>query len=172
MTLRHATRPSRLGPIAWVADGGEVLGIYFVGHWRKPQRASAGVEAAPDDPVIARAAAQLDEWLEGERRGFDIGWRLEGSDLERSVWALLLAIPYGETTTYGAIARRLGNPHLAQEVGRCVGENPLSIVVPCHRVVGSDGSLTGYAGGLERKAFLLDLEGYLTGRTLLDPRIA
>ena len=172
MTLRHATRPSRLGPIAWVVDGEEVLGIYFVGHRRKPGRASAGVEASADDVVVARAAAQLDEWLAGERREVDFAWRTEGGDLERSVWALLLEIPYGETTTYGALARRLGNPHLAQEVGRCVGENPLSIVVPCHRVIGSDGSLTGYAGGLERKAFLLDLEGYLTGRTLLDPRIA
>lgn len=170
MTLRHATRPSRLGPIAWVAEGGEILGIYFLGHWRKPQRAAVGVEADADDEVIGAAAAQLDAWLDGERRDFDFAWRLEGSDLERRVWARLGDIPYGETTTYGAIARELGNPHLAQEVGRCVGENPLSVVVPCHRVVGSDGSLTGYAGGLERKAFLLDLEGYLSGRTLLDPR--
>ncbi len=170
MTLRHATRPSRLGPIAWVAEGEEVLGIYFTGHGRRPGRADAGIEAASDDPVVERAAGQLDAWLAGERRDVDFPWRLDGGDLEQRVWAMLVEIPYGETTTYGALAARLGNPHLAQEVGRCVGGNPLSIVVPCHRVVGADGSLTGYAGGLERKAFLLDLEGYLTGRTLLDPR--
>lgn len=170
MTLRHARFATRLGDLDVVLDGDVVTGLYFPGHRRKPARATAGEPAAPGDPLVAAVAGQVRAWLAGERRDFDLPLRLDGSDLERRVWGLLTRIPYGATTTYGALARELGNPHLAQEVGRAVGENPVSVVVPCHRVVGADGSLTGYAGGLGRKAYLLDLEGFLSGRTLLDPR--
>ncbi len=102
------------------------------------------------------SSQQLEEYFGGSRHTFEVPSRLEGSEFQRRVWSVLEEIPYGETTTYGEIAARLGEP--AQAVGKAVGQNPLSIVVPCHRVIGKDGSLTGYAGGLKRKQFLLDLE--------------
>ncbi|WP_312977210.1 methylated-DNA--[protein]-cysteine S-methyltransferase [Corynebacterium sp.] len=103
-------------------------------------------------------AIQLTEYLEGARKSFDVPITTHGNAFSEKVWALLRQIPYGETTTYGALAASLGNPRLAQRVGQVVGQNPVSIIIPCHRVVGADGSLTGYAGGLERKRWLLELE--------------
>lgn len=101
---------------------------------------------------------ELDEYLAGQRTQFTIAVQPQGNDFSQEVWALLQEIPYGETMTYGEIAQQLGNKHLAQRVGQVVGRNPVSIIIPCHRVIGSDGSLTGYAGGLDRKRFLLELE--------------
>ena len=98
------------------------------------------------------------DFLAGDRTGFDLPTALRGDDLQRRVWDRLTAIPYGETVTYGELAAELADGSTAQEVGAAVGRNPLSIIVPCHRVVGKNGKLTGYAGGLERKKFLLDLE--------------
>jgi len=98
----------------------------------------------------------LESYFAGSRVSFDVPTRLHGDAFQRRVWTVLEEIPYGETTTYGEIAARLGET--AQAVGKAVGQNPLSIVVPCHRVIGKNGSLTGYAGGLKRKQFLLDLE--------------
>jgi methylated-DNA-[protein]-cysteine S-methyltransferase len=117
--------------------------------------------------VLSVLAEQLDDYLAGERRTFEVSVRTDGDDFSQRVWAMLQEIPYGETTTYGALAERLGNRHLAQRVGQVVGRNPVSIVIPCHRVVGSDGSLTGYAGGLERKQRLLDLEDPTTAESRL-----
>ena len=172
---RHAPVATRLGELVITADFVEgsdaITGVYFPGHWRHPERASVG--AAVDvttDPTMAAMASELTAYLAGELTTFTTPLRPHGSANERRVWARLVEIPYGETTTYGAIATELGNPHLAQEVGRIVGENPISIAIPCHRVVGATGSLTGYAGGLERKTYLLELERFLTGQTLLDPR--
>ena len=147
---RHTTLRTRLGDLTVSADGEALTGLYFPGHWHPPsaERLGAVIEADAD-PLLVRAREQLEEYLAGQRQEFD---------LPRRVWALLQEIPYGETTTYGALAAQLGTRGLAQRVGQCVGRNPLSIVVPCHRVVGADGSLTGYAGGLERKRALLELE--------------
>lgn len=112
-----------------------------------------------DDPLLDEAERQLREYFAGERRTFDLPLANDGTEFQRKVWGELRRIPYGETATYGEVARRLGyEPVVSRAVGAANGANPLPIVVPCHRVVGADGSLTGYAGGAERKRVLLELE--------------
>jgi methylated-DNA-[protein]-cysteine S-methyltransferase len=113
----------------------------------------------PEAPPLAAAAAQLDEYFAGERRDFDLELDLRGTEFQRAVWDELLRIPYGETMSYGELARRLGRPERVRAVGAANGRNPVAIVVPCHRVIGADGSLTGYGGGLDRKRALLAVEG-------------
>jgi methylated-DNA-[protein]-cysteine S-methyltransferase len=159
MEKRHTRIPTALGELTLVADGDNLTGIYYPRHWYLPAPASLGdvVEAGADE-LFVRVGAQLNEYLAGTRRAFDLPTAAEGDSFQREVWALLREIPYGQTTTYGELAVRLGNRSLAQSVGQAVGHNPLSMVVPCHRVLGKDGKLTGYAGGLERKRFLLELE--------------
>ncbi|MEV0457350.1 methylated-DNA--[protein]-cysteine S-methyltransferase [Catellatospora methionotrophica] len=159
MTARHSRIETGLGTLTIVADEDALTGLYFPGHWYPPKPEAIGpyVDAA-GDPLFTRAAAELADYLAGRRTSFDVPVALHGDDFQQRVWALLREIPHGETTTYGALAARLGNPALAQRVGQAVGRNPVSVIVPCHRVVGSDGSLTGFAGGLERKHFLLELE--------------
>jgi methylated-DNA-[protein]-cysteine S-methyltransferase len=120
----------------------------------------------PDADGLADATAQLTEYVGGTRQSFDLPLDLTGTPFQRRVWAALLAIPYGETTTYRDLARDLGQPGGAQAVGGAVARNPVSIIVPCHRVLGSDGSLTGYAWGVHVKRWLLDHERHLSGRTL------
>ncbi|WP_243065069.1 methylated-DNA--[protein]-cysteine S-methyltransferase [Humibacter sp. RRB41] len=167
MGIRHATVTApqiaeEIGELTIVADGDAVTGIYYPGHWTKPDRSAFGDEVdAASDPAIAEAVLQLRDYLNGERTSLDFATHAEGSDFEQSVWKVLREIPYGETVTYGEIAEQLGDRSLARIVGQAVGHNPLSIVVACHRVVGATGSLTGYAGGLRRKEFLLGLEGAL-----------
>lgn len=167
---RHACLPTTLGDLLLVADGDALVGVYFPDHRYPPapDRLGAALDvidapAATDatagaDPVLGRAAAQLREYLAGERRTFELPLRAAGDLFARRVWALLREIPYGATTTYGELADRLGDRRRAQAVGQAVGHNPLSIVVPCHRVLGADGGLRGYAGGLDRKRALLALE--------------
>lgn len=156
---RHAVVATSLGKITIVAEGSAVVGLYFPGHWTLPSTPDFGPRiAAEDDELLHSAQSQLNEYLRGERVTFDVPTATEGSELEEQVWALLRALPFGSTTTYGELAEKLGNKKLAQAVGRAVGHNPLSILVGCHRVLGSDGSLTGFAGGLERKRALLELE--------------
>ena len=110
------------------------------------------------DRVLAGAREQLAQYFAGERREFDLPLRLEGNSFELAVWDALRQIPYGETVSYGEIARAVGHPHAARAVGAANGRNPVAVIVPCHRVIGANGSLTGYGGGLPRKRFLLDLE--------------
>jgi methylated-DNA-[protein]-cysteine S-methyltransferase len=121
-----------------------------------------GTDPAPgwtrDDARFTEAARQLGEYFAGERTTFDLPLRPAGTAFEERVWDELRRIPYGETTSYGALARRLGHPRAARAVGRANGRNQLAIVVPCHRVIGASGALTGYAGGVERKRALLALE--------------
>ncbi|WP_431842058.1 methylated-DNA--[protein]-cysteine S-methyltransferase [Calidifontibacter indicus] len=150
---------SAIGELTIVADDDAIVGAYFPGHWVKPAQDGFGPQVEPtSDEVLGLATTQFAQYFRRERTTFDLPLRTHGDPLSEQVWDLLMTIPYGATTTYGAIARELGNPKMAQAVGRSVGHNPISIVIPCHRVVGSDGSLTGYAGGLDRKRFLLDLE--------------
>ena len=111
-----------------------------------------------DDELFADAREQLEQYFRGERRDFDLPIQLDGNRFELSVWSALRSIPYGETASYGEIARALGHPDAPRAVGAANGRNPVAIIVPCHRVIGADGSLTGYGGGLERKRFLLELE--------------
>ncbi|UFS58843.1 methylated-DNA--[protein]-cysteine S-methyltransferase [Subtercola endophyticus] len=167
MSIRHSIlRTPQIGEVILVAerrdgDGADALvGVYFPGHWTKPDFGAFGPAVAEgDDILLAEAATQLRQYLAGERREFDVPMALAGTPFQEQVWAMLQEVPYGETTTYGELAERLGGRSLARMVGQAVGHNPLSIMVGCHRVVGANGSLTGYAGGLERKEFLLTLEG-------------
>ena len=111
-------------------------------------------------PTLLDAARQLTEFFAGGRKAFDLPLDINGGTLfQQSVWSALLKIPYGKTTSYGSISQQIGNPTAVRAVGSAVGRNPLSLIVPCHRVLGGDGSLTGYAGGLQRKTALLELEG-------------
>jgi methylated-DNA-[protein]-cysteine S-methyltransferase len=157
--MRWARVDSPLGDLTLLTDGAALTGVYFARHWPRPPLTAFGVlTAAADDPVLAQAAAELTDYLAGRRTTFDVPTRGDGDEFQRRVWAQLDEIPYGTTTSYGVIADRLGAKTLAQRVGQAVGRNPLSIIVPCHRVIGSDGWLTGYAGGLDRKRWLLELE--------------
>ena len=159
MATGHTTIDTELGELTLVADGSDLTGLYFPHHWYMPARATFGprVDAA-DSALFARVATQLPQYLAGDRTTFDLPARTHGNPFEEQVWALLREIPYGSTTTYGELAGELGGQTLAKDVGRAVGRNPLSVIVPCHRVIGAGGKLTGYAGGLRRKQFLLELE--------------
>jgi methylated-DNA-[protein]-cysteine S-methyltransferase len=160
MRIRHtAITTVEIDDVIIVAEDDAISGLYFPQHWTKPDWSAFGeaVDAA-DDSVLAEAVEQLRQYLRGERRSFDFAVVLHGNDFQQRVWQMLRDIPFGETRTYGDIAEELGDRSLARMVGQAVGHNPISIVVGCHRVVGKSGSLTGYAGGLKRKAFLLDLE--------------
>lgn len=157
MTSTHTTIDSPLDELTLVAVDGVLSGLYFPGHWYMP---APEVFGARSECGFERAEAELGEYFAGERTGFDVATAaVAGNEFQRRVWEQIDRIPYGRTTTYGEIARELGDdPTLARKVGGAVGRNPLSVIVPCHRVVGKDGKLTGYAGGLERKRFLLELE--------------
>jgi methylated-DNA-[protein]-cysteine S-methyltransferase len=159
-TTRHTVIASSIGDITIVAGGDAIVGVYFPGHWTRPNTRMFGARVADSsDPLLTVAERQLTEYLDNKRVGFDLPTNPAGDDFQIRVWALLAEIPYGETVTYGDLAERIGDRRLAQDVGQAVGSNPLSMIVPCHRVVGKDGKLTGYAGGLERKRKLLELEG-------------
>jgi methylated-DNA-[protein]-cysteine S-methyltransferase len=159
MNIRHVVLDTTLGPITVVATGEATTGLYFEQHTRRPAQESFGPRVAmSEDRVLMAAGQQLVEYLSGTRHVFDLPLKAAGDDFQPSVWAIIDRIPFGETTTYGRIADELGDRSLAQKVGQAVGANPLCIFVPCHRVVGSTGALTGYAGGLERKRALLELE--------------
>lgn len=144
---------SPLGPLTLVADSGRLSGLYF------PGRAPALPEPDGAAPVLESAVSQLEEYFAGERRSFDLPLLLQGTPFQMSVWHELLEVPYGDTISYKGLAERLGRLDRVRAVGAAVGRTPVPIIVPCHRAVGSDGSLTGYGGGLQRKAALLDLEG-------------
>ncbi len=165
--IRHATIgmpqvPEQIGSVTVVADGDAVIGIYYPDHSTRPDRSMFGPRVvAASDEVIAAATDQLRDYLRGERSTFDFAMQASGDAFQQRVWDILRDIPYGTTLGYGRIAERLGGRAHARLVGRAVGRNPLSIAVPCHRVVGADGDLVGYAGGIARKRFLLRLEGAL-----------
>lgn len=143
-----------------VDDDGALTGIYRTGQAHLPPEETWGErddEAAPD------AARQLDEYFAGTRTEFDLPLAPRGTDFQKAVWAAIARVPYGQTRTYGEVAAELGRPGASRAVGAATGRNPISIVVPCHRLVGSSGALTGYAGGLEAKVLLLDLERRVAG---------
>jgi methylated-DNA-[protein]-cysteine S-methyltransferase len=159
VNTRHAIVDTALGEVTVVASCDAITGLYFPHHWYMPSDEALGTKVdVQDDTLLSTARTQLTEYLDGDRTSFDLPTATNGDSLQERVWALLHEIPFGETTTYGALAERLGNKALAQAVGQAVGHNPISVIVPCHRVVGSNGKLTGYAGGLKRKQQLLELE--------------
>jgi methylated-DNA-[protein]-cysteine S-methyltransferase len=155
MSTTHTVVGSPLGELTLVADDGRLTGLYFPHHWYRPDPAGFGPR---DDAGFGEVSRQLGEYFAGDREQFDLPLDPRGADFQRRVWDLISGIPYGQTTSYGELARQLGGGVMAKDVGQAVGRNPLSVIVPCHRVVGKDGQLTGYAGGLTRKRFLLDLE--------------
>lgn len=155
MSVTHTVVDSPLGELTVVGDDGALIGLYFADHRRRPDQAAFGPRV---DSGFEDVAQQLSEYFTGERTKFDLLLAARGDAFDHRVWDLLTEIPYGETRTYGDLAQELGNPGLAQAVGAANGRNPLSVIVPCHRVVGAGRALTGYAGGLERKRFLLELE--------------
>jgi methylated-DNA-[protein]-cysteine S-methyltransferase len=155
MPVTHTVTGSPVGELTLVAEGGCLTGVYFAHHWYRPDPATFGRRA---DRGFGEVIGQLSEYFAGRRERFDLQADARGDEFQRQVWDLIRVIPYGQTASYGELAHRMGPGTLAKDVGAAVGRNPLSIVVPCHRVVGKDGRLTGYAGGLTRKQFLLDLE--------------
>jgi methylated-DNA-[protein]-cysteine S-methyltransferase len=155
MSAVHAIAGSPIGALTLVAEEGKLTGVYFAHHWYRPDAGAFGDRA---EDGFGAAKRQLAEYFAGHRERFELPLGARGDEFQRRVWDLISAIPYGQTATYGDLARRLGGQVLAKDVGAAVGRNPLCVVVPCHRVVGTGGRLTGYAGGLARKRFLLDLE--------------
>ena len=145
-----------IGSLRLVSDGARLLAIEFEGKYSEDMQ---GSECS--DPALASCAQQLSEYFAGARQGFELPLGARGTPFQQSVWAALLDIPYGEVRSYLDIARSINNEAAARAVGAANGRNPLPIVVPCHRVIGSDGSLTGFAGGLKTKTWLLQLEGAL-----------
>jgi methylated-DNA-[protein]-cysteine S-methyltransferase len=156
-TIAQMRYESPLGTMIVAATARGLAGVWFEGQKHMPDHSHW-----PEDtghPVLLQAVTQLKEYFSGARTSFDLPLDLHGGTaFQRSVWHALLAIPAGGTTSYGVLSQRIGNPNAVRAVGAAVGRNPVSVVVPCHRVLGSDGSLTGYAGGLERKTALLQLE--------------
>ena len=159
ISTRHVIVDSPIGALTLVRDNDGLTGLYYPGHWTRPDRNSFGprVESS-NDHGFDEAIAQLAEYFAGQRHDFDLPLNPRGSDQAQQVWQLLGEIPYGQTTTYGELAGRVGGDVTARDMGGFVGSNPLSIAIPCHRVVGAGGKLTGYAGGLGRKRYLLELE--------------
>jgi methylated-DNA-[protein]-cysteine S-methyltransferase len=148
---------SPVGPLTLVERDGGLAGIYLTEHRHMPDPATFG-DLDDDAPPLPAARRQLTEYFAGDRTAFDLPLNTGGTPFQQRVWAALLEIPYGETTSYGELAQRIGSPGAARAVGLANGRNPVSIVVPCHRVVGSTGSLTGYGGGIETKRRLLAAE--------------
>jgi methylated-DNA-[protein]-cysteine S-methyltransferase len=184
----HTVMDSPVGPLTLVATDGALCGLYMVGQRHLPDAETFGMRDGAvlteavgrdggvlseaigrdgtmltaaigrDGAVLTEAIGQVGEYFAGERTHFDVPMTFVGTEFQRRVWTALRDIPYGRTVSYGEIARQIGNPAASRAVGLANGRNPISIVVPCHRVVGSTGDLTGYGGGLERKRFLLEFE--------------
>lgn len=152
---RHTVIDSPYGPLTLVADDGVLCGLYMTEQRHRPVEESFG---SRDDTLFGAVEEQLEAYFAGELKDFALPLRLHGTPFQRTVWEALRQIPYGETRTYGELAGALGQPTASRAVGLANGRNPVGIIVPCHRVVGANGSLTGYGGGLERKRQLLDFE--------------
>lgn len=153
-TLQCRSVGSPVGPLTLAGRDGQLMHLRMVDQTYEPSRDGWEV----DDSAFPDAVEQLAEYFAGERTVFDLELHMVGTAFQRRVWAALQSIPYGETCTYGDIAREIGSPGAFRAVGLANGHNPIGIVVPCHRVIGANGSLTGYGGGLDRKRALLELE--------------
>ena len=157
MTHSFKTIWSPVGDLTRVADARGLAAILWEND--RPGRVRLGpLTEDAEHPILVETERQLGEYFAGRRRAFDVPLSFAGSDFQKRVWSALLTIPFGETRSYGEIAQQVGKPSASRAVGAANGRNPVSIIAPCHRVVGSTGKLTGFAGGLEAKAFLLELE--------------
>lgn len=153
--MTHTVIDSPVGPLTLVGTDGTLTGLYLTEHRHRPAFDTFG---EPSGTAFGDVAEQLGEYFAGARVTFDVALHLAGTPFQRTVWSALLEIPYGETVSYGELAALIGRPTAARAVGLANGRNPISIIVPCHRVIGSDGDLTGYGGGIDRKRHLLDFE--------------
>jgi methylated-DNA-[protein]-cysteine S-methyltransferase len=157
-TLWYKFMLSPIGPLKLVASNRGLVGILWENDNPRRVRLTELVERA-EHPVLVRAEKELNEYFTGMRSSFTVPLDMRGTPFQRQVWGALLGIPFGETRTYGQLAIQLGNPKATRAVGAANGRNPIAILVPCHRVIGHSGKLTGFAGGLDAKAYLLKLEG-------------
>ncbi|MGH3862792.1 methylated-DNA--[protein]-cysteine S-methyltransferase [Actinokineospora sp.] len=155
ITRSHAVVDSPVGTLTLVATDGVLSGLYMEQQRHRPPEETFGERDA--DP-FGEAITQLGEYFAGDRTRFDLPMAMAGTEFQRRVWTQLCEIPYGETVSYGELAARLGKPSASRAVGLANGKNPIGLIVPCHRVIGSTGDLIGYGGGLPRKRFLLDFE--------------
>lgn len=153
------------GQIRLTSDGEALTSVYFTGQRHEPETHPEWVRN-DDLPLLRQAGEELREYFSGKRTTFDVPLKPSGTPFQERVWEALCGIPYGETISYGELARRVGNPAASRAVGLANGKNPLGIIVPCHRVIGASGKLVGYGGGLDRKQRLLDLEAQVSGRVL------
>lgn len=160
----HTVVDSPVGPLTLFAEHGKLAGLYMSDQRHRPAQETFG---APDAELFTEVAGQLSEYFAGTRTKFEVPMNPAGTPFQQRVWAALCDIPYGETVSYGWLANHIGQPTAARAVGLANGRNPIGIIVPCHRVIGSTGSLTGYGGGLERKQFLLAFEQRISGATLI-----
>ena len=151
----YARTDSPIGELLLAGDG-STLSLLHMLEGRHPVK--LGSDWLRDDGAFAGVRAQLAEYFAGGRTAFDVPLALQGTDFQRRVWEALLEIPYGETVSYGELARRIESPRAVRAVGLANGRNPVAVIVPCHRVIGANGTLTGYGGGIERKRLLLELE--------------
>jgi methylated-DNA-[protein]-cysteine S-methyltransferase len=164
MTLVFKWIPSPVGSLKLIGHDAGLAAILWEND--DPRRVRLGPLAeAPDHGLLVAAERELSEYFRGQRRSFDLPLAFAGTPFQIKVWQALLTIPYGETRSYGAIARQIGQPSAMRAVGAANGRNPISIVAPCHRVIGASGALTGFAGGLEAKRILLKLEAGATSGT-------
>jgi methylated-DNA-[protein]-cysteine S-methyltransferase len=155
MQLHYRTIDSPVGPLTLAGVGDTLMHLRMAEQTHEPDRSNW---EPTDSAAFADAVAQLDAYFAGTLTEFDLDLDLAGTDFQRRVWGVLRTIPYGETRTYGEIADQVGSPQAFRAVGLANGRNPISIIVPCHRVIGSSGGMTGYGGGIDRKRHLLDLE--------------
>ncbi len=162
MTTYYTTLDTPLKTLTLLSDGTALTGIYLSEHKDATPRGTDWQNRDAATP-FAEAKRQLQEYFDGTRTTFDLPLNPSGTDFQRRVWQKLQAIPFGVTISYGELARRIGDPNASRAVGLANGRNPLSIVIPCHRVIGANGKLTGYAGGIERKQWLLKFEAARTG---------
>jgi len=162
MDLCHTQLDSQVGVIVVQREGDFITGLYLPNHkwWSGPRG-----DVRRSDTLLAAASRQVEEYFAGERTMFDLPLKLSGTPFQERVWDELRRIPYGETISYGELARRVGQPTASRAVGAANGRNPISILVPCHRVVGSNGQLTGYGGGIDAKRWLLQWETSLVSRS-------
>jgi methylated-DNA-[protein]-cysteine S-methyltransferase len=157
----HMTIESPLGPILLISDDSTLTGLYFRGQKHEPV-SCPDWKPNPHSSLFQEAASQLAEYFSRRRRSFRVPVAPKGTPFQEKVWQAIAAIPYGETASYRDLAEKIGKPEAVRAVGTAVGRNPISVIIPCHRVIGRDDSLTGYAGGLDRKKALLDLEGVIS----------
>ncbi|MFD6186295.1 methylated-DNA--[protein]-cysteine S-methyltransferase [Streptomyces goshikiensis] len=155
---QHTVVDSPYGPLTLVASDGVLSGLYMTGQRHRPAEESFGERVAATEEPFPAVVGQLTAYFAGELTEFTVPVRLEGTEFQRSVWEQLARIPYGETWSYGELAARLGKPNASRAVGLANGKNPVGIIVPCHRVIGASGGMTGYGGGIDRKVRLLDFE--------------